>query len=125
MMAVNVAQERNRTIRVTTEGEGERRVVSTIQGHYAVHPQLIPGAVAPQGWAVTHLSSGICVWPVLTREEAVSVAAWLNAHAPFPADADFTALMAWPVENPAAVNALKESLTAIAPKYSAPERNPS
>lgn len=69
-------------------GSGDTVAVEAeVFGAYAVHTQLDAGGTRiVLGWVVTHAASGLDVWKVFHREEAVKVAGWLAEHGPFPAD---------------------------------------
>lgn len=92
-------------------------VPSEAFGAYAVHRQYgLGGVVQLRGWAVTHAASGVLVWKVKRRLDAIEIARHLHQKQVFPADIDRDRLYTM-VEDPLFVRTLSRELTQIAERW--------
>lgn len=60
--------------------------VDTRVGEYALHHMVIDHLPREGGWTVTHVASGFAVWTTLHRDDAMTLATWLDTQRVLPQD---------------------------------------
>jgi hypothetical protein len=96
----------------------KQNVAAQIFKEYAVHRQT-PGLINifGDGWTVTHVVSGVSIWPVQQRQAAISCAFWLECYSVLPAKINKEELFRWAEENAEAWSVVIDQLTQIAPRW--------
>lgn len=103
------------------DGKRSTVVVDSVHGSFAVHQRICDGRAIGEGWTVSHQLSGMALWTVVSKDDAVKIATWLEEQKIVPVEAE--AVTAWRGSlTMTQSNDLVAKLAAIAPRYITPWR---